>query len=975
MNKNLLLFLFATIVPQIIFAKDIRITGTVRDLFSEDGIDSAKVEILYNGDSIVAQTVAKIPVTTEETAGFAYISRKVAKDGARFGLFVPTKGTYTLRCSRPGYETVVQKINLDGKRHGKAFDTGDIYMQKKSIRLGEAVVKGTKIQMFHKGDTLVYNADAFLLPEGSMLDDLVKQLPGAEIRDGNVYVKGRLVENLLLGGKDFFNGNPQAALKNLPAYVVSRVKVYDKEGELSRTTGTDMGDKQYVMDVHLKRQYIGSYIGRLNAGYGTEDRHEAVLFAMRFDDRQSFTLTGDFNNLNTENIYKQSASFARSIPDGLHEHNYAAADYRFEPSGKLKLTTNAEFEHRANWLTQGTASETYLAGGNTFGRSSAHSRDRSVRAGGNTRLTLRPRNGRLFETEYSGGYRHTDGRSSLRSASFDSLPPAGHATNLLDSIFPEPVNDAFRLLTLNRLRNATSDKGDRSYHKLTAHTALAFQENLLDLSGSFNYDKRADDRFDTYCLEYPKTGQAADYRHRYTDHDSRRYDYTLQGNYYWKYLHTKRSNGQLVPGYAFSQRYASEQNPLYRLDWLDGWQTPEEQPASLPSFREELFRVIDPDNSYFSTGRTSRHTASLDWLHDMQLPHKGWLEMKATLRIIREEARLNYRRSGHPYHTARRAWLPEPSASLRWRPLADDKNGTKLSVTLQYKATASQPNLRYLLDLTDASDPLAVTLGNPGLKNMHTDHLSLQVSSNRPRGRSLSSSIGYRSWHNLIASEQFYDKESGIRTSRWVNINGNWQTNYHFWCNVPLNRKGNLSMQARLQAGYLHNTDLSFNQGEERTSDHSVGTVSVTPNLTVSYFPNAKSYLNGSIWVDWRNVDGNRADFVRIQTTYVAYQLNGQVTLPGDIALYSSFRLASRYGLNDASLNDTRIVWDASLSRTIKSLTLVLKGSDLLGRNRFTTVDVNAQGRTETFSNTLPRYVLCSLIWSFNKTGKKRQGK
>ena len=63
---------------------------------------------------------------------------------------------------------------------------GDFYLQESFVQLGEAVVKGTKIRMFYKGDTLVYNASAFQLPDGSMLNDLVAQLPGAEIRDGNI---------------------------------------------------------------------------------------------------------------------------------------------------------------------------------------------------------------------------------------------------------------------------------------------------------------------------------------------------------------------------------------------------------------------------------------------------------------------------------------------------------------------------------------------------------------------------------------------------------------------------------------------------------------------------------------------------------------------------------------------------------------------------------------------------------------------
>lgn len=211
---------------------------------------------------------------------------------------VPRPGRYILRCMAGGYHTAFYPVEAQYTASKTTFDAGDFYLQEMSTQIAEAVVTGTKIRMFYKGDTLVYNASAFQLPEGSMLNDLVKQLPGAELRDGNIYINGRLVENMLIGGKNFFNGDPMAALANLPAYVINSVKAYEKRGEKSETTGTSMGDEQFVMDVHLKRKYIGTYLGQLVGGYGTDDRYQAGLFLMRFDDRQSFNIMGDFNNRN-----------------------------------------------------------------------------------------------------------------------------------------------------------------------------------------------------------------------------------------------------------------------------------------------------------------------------------------------------------------------------------------------------------------------------------------------------------------------------------------------------------------------------------------------------------------------------------------------------------------------------------------------------------------------------------------------------
>ena len=124
--------------------------------------------------------------------------------------------------------------------------------------------------MFYKGDTLIYNADAFNVAQTESLRKLIKQLPGAEMTDGEVRINGKRVDNLLISGKDFFQGNIQTALYNLPAYIVNRIKVYDKAGEQSELTGRDMHDKSYVMDVHLKRKYNGVWMAKLSADGGTD---------------------------------------------------------------------------------------------------------------------------------------------------------------------------------------------------------------------------------------------------------------------------------------------------------------------------------------------------------------------------------------------------------------------------------------------------------------------------------------------------------------------------------------------------------------------------------------------------------------------------------------------------------------------------------------------------------------------------------
>ena len=132
----------------------------------------------------------------------------------------------------------------------------------------EVTVTASKVMFYHRGDTVVYNADAFQLAEGSMLDALVRQLPGVELEAGGVIkVNGKQIKALLLNGKDFFRGDNRVMLENLPAYTVKQIEVYDKYGEKSEFLGQKLeGDKEYVMDVKLKKEYSIGWLVNAETG-------------------------------------------------------------------------------------------------------------------------------------------------------------------------------------------------------------------------------------------------------------------------------------------------------------------------------------------------------------------------------------------------------------------------------------------------------------------------------------------------------------------------------------------------------------------------------------------------------------------------------------------------------------------------------------------------------------------------------------
>lgn len=236
------------------------VQGRVADKITGDPIP-AKVFLMDADSTILATTKATIENVPYQGQIALYVF-----NGKRL-----QKGKYIIKASMLGYKDAYENITLQSQRQTTLI-ANPILMEHDVHELQGVTVKATKIKMVMHGDTIVYNADAFNLAEGSMLDALVARLPGARLtREGQIFVNGRLVKSLLVNGRDFFSGNPKMALENLPSYTVSKIKVYDREGQNSRLMQRDMGDKSLVMDVKLKKEYLATLFGNVEAGADLTD--------------------------------------------------------------------------------------------------------------------------------------------------------------------------------------------------------------------------------------------------------------------------------------------------------------------------------------------------------------------------------------------------------------------------------------------------------------------------------------------------------------------------------------------------------------------------------------------------------------------------------------------------------------------------------------------------------------------------------
>ena len=275
--------------------RTIALWGHIADSFTKVGILGTKITLMRPDSTVVdTMTVDYFDGNTRKID--TYYKFTIAAHPQKF----------IIKAENPDYYPAYIDYDMKYVARNVYFDAPWHFMKKRPRKmelqdhqLKEAVVVATKIKMVYKGDTVIYNADAFNLSKGSMLDDLVKQMPGVVLKDnGEIYLNGKKVDYLMLNGKQFFKGKNSVMLENMPYYIVKNVQFYNKTTDKSEYLGHDVEKKDFVMDVNLKKEYSVGYIANAEVAGGTNDRYLSRLFGLRYTDNTRISLYGNMNNVN-----------------------------------------------------------------------------------------------------------------------------------------------------------------------------------------------------------------------------------------------------------------------------------------------------------------------------------------------------------------------------------------------------------------------------------------------------------------------------------------------------------------------------------------------------------------------------------------------------------------------------------------------------------------------------------------------------
>ena len=895
-------------------------------------------------------------------------------------------GRYTLQISKEGYQNA-EKQFLVRTRRNSALSIGTIQMSKaKDYKLGEAVVKATHIKMVMRGDTLVYDAAAFELANGSMLDALVAQLPGAELKNGQIKVNGKHIESLMINGEDFFAGTPKVALENLPAYTVKNIKVYDRaanDAYLRRraTNGKKLPneDEHMVMDVQLKKAYSTGWIGNAEANYGVpSDRYLGKAFGLGYSDRLRLAAFVNINNIKDTQAGNASGQWGGGWPqDGLLDLKMGGLDYLYKVR-KTKVFGNLMLTHEDVNIEKHTSSVNYYNSGNVFGRTLSQQTDKKFHL--ISSHTLQHFGEQMYlQLSPSIDYLRNDYTSLLRTASFKANIHENYRLASLDSLY-SPLG-LLSSLAQHLLNSTNQEKEGRSgwfIGRLNGEATISFPDlgdNLeIGMNGEYRHNTdrplMATHRFSDFQTHADGTGDRLSQRQ---DGVSTSYNINGGAAYSLSLMPYNPQNGHygIVQFRATCGRQYNKQDDNYwklREQLVNGAMTALLPPSAI---RPEVLQQ-DLNNSVHSvyTRDTYSPGVEMDYVYqpDINVERRYDVNLKLASNVRCES--LHYLK--HQLDTTLIRWAHEfsPALSLQYR----YKTGISAKeAKISYAFSEAIPSIYYLLPTVNDSDPTNIYANNPNL------HRSLSHSVNgyysyqhHSTHSNISFSTGYGRTDRAIAYARQYQRNTGI--TKWTpqNIDGNWNANASLQYSTPLGKKEAFQLQGTSAAYYLNSADF--------TTDTDEMTRSVVRNLTLSQhlgltyqFGNNRVGLEGR--VSWLRSRSELRNFPSTDAVDYTAKASGLFHLPQDWEIGSDINFYARRGYNDATLNTTHWVWNASLSKLLMRGNLVVKltAVDLLSQISNLQYSINGQGRTETWINALPHYVMLGVQYRFHIMPKKKQ--
>lgn len=896
-------------------------------------------------------------VTVNDSTGKMVAGRQTTSSGQFMIPGVPV-GRYTLKVSFMGFKQQSFALNLTGKGGNKKVN--DILLKEDATLMKEAVVEGKLPEMTVVDDTVMYNAAAFSLPPGAMVEELIKKLPGIVIDEsGKITHNGKEVRQILVDGKEFFGNNQQLVLKNIPAEIVDKVKAYDKQSDLARITGIDDGEEQTVLDLEIKKDRRRGWFGRVTAGYGTEERYTGHADVYRFLDKQKAGIVGNVDN---------------TRGNGMQENQDAAASLNLEWD---KLELNGGLSGRFNqssgrsWSNSQNFENRNAAYSNRTNQNSSHSNSFDT----NWRIEWKPdtMTNILMRPQFSinGNRSHSRGES----ATFND-DPYSLVENPLEQL------EELRAIGVNHNLNANRNASDAISGSLSLQINRRLQKPGRNITFNINGGLNQNDgnsssysQIDYYQLLAITGGDSIYHKIQYDDsrnigrNVSARFSYTepiatgqfLQFSYNYSYRFNDRDRTVASIFDPFVDRY------FLGIDNYDGhldWATP------------------DTAQCNYTENRYQNHDIRLQYrLINSKLRFNVGLNLQPQVNAV------DYTKGWKHYDLQRTFFNWSPTVNFRYR------FSRQHQVEARYGGQSGQPSITDLIpDTLSNANPLAIRLGNPELSPSFTHTARAEWRLSQPDyQRSYNFNANFRTTQNATASRTEYNEMTGGRVTMPVNINGNWNAGTNFNFNTALKDQRfrintNTSYNHTTANGYVYRSEEqatvknvvnsnNINQGMRFTFRDEFDHGSEDDDGTSYTKDNFEINLHGNFGYQRNRATATAAS--NLDTYNFSYGISAIYNFWFGLNLSTDINQNSRRGYAEAIMNTNQWIWNAQASYSFlrrRQATFTLRWNDILGQRDMVNRNISATARTDSDSERITSYGMLTFTYRFNMFGGRNMG-
>lgn len=904
-GKCLLMLLMILFSPMA-FAQQsgVNVTGSVVEQGSDTPIEQATVRLLNVKDSAMVRGVVS------------------ARNGS-FTLKNVKKGSYLLHITFIGYDPLYQPLQITGKKN--PVNVGKLELSDGAIELGEAVVIGKAPEVTVRNDTVEYNADSYKVTEGSVLEDLLKKMPGVEVdSEGKITVNGKEVKKVMVDGKEFFSDDPKVASKNLPAKMIDKLQVLDKKSDMAQMTGFDDGEEETVINLTVKPGMKQGWFGNAYGGYGSKDRYEGNAMVNRFVNNDQITFMGGANNTNNMGFSDLASTMFSGMGGGGGRRGGFGAGSGITSSGnaglnfskefkpdKLTLGGNTRYSHSDNDARSKSDRQNILPGdSSSYDNSEAMSRTKSDNFGVDFRLEWKPdtMTQLIFRPSFSFSHSMND--------------------NFSDATTLDNERD-----TVNT--NKSSNYSESNGYNLNA--SIDFSRKLNNkgrvfsatLSGG-NSDSYSDGMNRSDIVYFNQTdalkNSIIDQRSRY---DNKGFNYRA----YVSWVEPIGHNNFIQATYSISQRKQEALKNVYNQD-ADG-----------------IYNVLD--SAYSQSYRNN------------------FISQRASLSFKSQREKFNYTIGLNldPSYSSSENFVGDTTLSKITRkvvnlsPMAQfnymfDK---RTNLRIMYNGRTSQPSMTQLQPVADISDPTNITIGNPDLNPRYTNNVFIRFQQFTPEKQRAFMIMANGSYIiNDIVSYTSYNQETGVKTTTYKNVNGNYSGNVRMMLNTPLKNK-KFSINSMTMASFA-NSNGYINE-EKNTNRNLILSERGGIDFRSSYLDLG---VNGNIRY---NATSNSLQKENNQNTF-NYGAGGYTTiyLPLNFKIESDVNWSTNSGYGDG-FKQNEVLWNASASKSFlknNQGTLRFKIYDILQQRSNISRSITASYIQDSEYNTLGSYFMVHFIYRFS---------